>query len=290
MGTRKPTYGEALLGKLLNGLPKDQYYCAIEPRIFDHHGRDYKPDFVVICRNHGLLVIEVKDWVELRSGTQNEIEIQRRDGTTSVESHPVDVAEQYAYQVVQQCMQRQELTERHRNRTRLSFPWQVMVALPNIPRERIKEFERVGIWQSRVVIGKEALTSPTKLETAIRNLPWRWELDAPLSDSIFNLVRGVLNPRLVITDAAAQDIGTLTPEQEALIQEPLIEEPLTDDLSSEAQRVVHDTHVRLVRGAAGSGKTLVLANRAEFLARHYPDQKILALTLIVTWRIYSPNA
>jgi hypothetical protein len=278
MKNRNLTYGEALVESLLFRLPEEHYYYVVQPRFFDSYGRDHKPDFVVISREFGLLVIEVKDWVDLRGGNQDEIIIVRRDGTEVTEPNPMGIADEYAYQIVQQCMKRRELTQRFRSKTKLAFPWQVMIVLPNISRDRIKEFERVGVWSSRVVIGKEPLENAKKFETTIRNLPWRWELPQRMDDSTYEIVRGVINPQLVVMNAQGEDIGTLTPQQEALIQEPLISEELSDPLSSEAREVVQSMNVRLIRGAAGSGKTLVLANRAEFLARNYPNQRLLVIT------------
>ncbi|HEX2620172.1 MAG TPA: UvrD-helicase domain-containing protein, partial [Phototrophicaceae bacterium] len=279
------------LHRLLSELPDAYYYVASEPPALDHSGREDVPDFVVICRDYGLLVVAIRDWVELRAGNQGELHIVRQDGTEAVEPNPFDMVTRYAYQIVQQYMRRSELTRRYHNKTRLSFPWQVMVVLPNIPYERIKDFERVGIWSGRAVLGHEMLQSSRRLEQAIRNLPWRWELEEHLDDVTFNTMRGVINPQLVITDTAGNDLGTQTVEQEKLIHEPhharldgdeaaddneLIELP--DPLSSEARKVVQDMQVRLIRGTAGSGKTLVLANRAEFLARSYPDQRMLVIT------------
>src|SRR5690606_38080419 len=82
--------------------------------------------------------------------------------------------------------------------------------------------------------------------------------------------------------------GILTLDQEAEITRPLPNKPtkkpavqlrLFDDdlLTEEARGIAEATSVRLVRGVAGSGKSLVLARRAQYLAEQYPDLKILVM-------------
>ncbi len=70
--------------------------------------------------------------------------------------------------------------------------------------------------------------------------------------------------------------------QERVAKEGLYEQaimpPEEQDLTPEGQRIAHNIVVRLVRGVAGSGKTLVLSKRAQYLAEVHPDWKILVVT------------
>jgi superfamily I DNA/RNA helicase len=51
-----------------------------------------------------------------------------------------------------------------------------------------------------------------------------------------------------------------------------------DELPEDGERISKNVSIRLVRGIAGSGKTLVLMQRAKFLAAQYPDWKISVLS------------
>lgn len=55
-------------------------------------------------------------------------------------------------------------------------------------------------------------------------------------------------------------------------------EDVDERLPEEASQIVQSGSVRLVRGVAGSGKTLVLTKRAEYLAAQHPDWRICILT------------
>lgn len=263
------TYGEQLLEKLLMRLPADDYHTMAEPRIIDIKGNTHRPDFVVICRDFGLLVIEVKDWVEILAVDGERVRIRRRDGTEAIERDPIHQATGYARQLDRKCLEHEELTQRRNGKTILNFPYQIMIVLPHISTEIIKQIERTGVWSRYVVIGKEALKNVTWFEAAIRNLPWRWQIEQRLNDRMFNLIRGVVKPEWIVRNPQGQNIGIVSLEQEELI---------TEKLSSEAENVVQSSHIRLVHGVAGSGKTLVLAKRAELLAARHPEQRVLVVT------------
>jgi superfamily I DNA/RNA helicase len=107
----------------------------------------------------------------------------------------------------------------------------------------------------------------------------------PINNKTLEILRGVLNPYAKVPDREGRDIGTATHQQEALITESLpAAEPQQlglfqdDPLSKEAYSVVQNHTVRLVRGVAGSGKTLVLMNRALYLQQRYPHSRILVMT------------
>ena len=116
-----------------------------------------------------------------------------------------------------------------------------------------------------------------------------------------NIVRGVLNPEIIIQSV------TLDEEQEKLVMEDtspkeaakkipssfpgqslfaaefgfsdLSQEELEEaNLPEENKKIMENASVRLVRGEMGSGKTLVLKAKARRLSKEHPDWKILVLT------------
>lgn len=282
-----PTYGEKLLNRLLRDLPKKQFFYHYEPHIVTPDGSS-KPDFVIVSALLGVVVLEVKDWVKLQGGNQHTIDTIRSDGNPASYDNPIRTAEGYAYDLKKRFEERAELWEQYKGRTCLRFPWQVMVALPRISQRVVQQFEKKGIWPYHAVVGKEMLTSPAHLQQAIHNLPWKYKLEHPMSLDLLDIIREILDPSLVVQNDEGFPVGTLTRVQHGLISEPLYsllpkQIALFDDdeLSNEAMGIPENTQVRLVRGVAGSGKTLVLLRRVRHVAEEYPDARSLVLTFNV---------
>lgn len=286
--TATPTYGEKLLNKLLRDLPRKQFFFHYEPQLNTEDGRSSKPDFVVVAALMGVVVIEVKDWVKITGGDQQLIHTVRSTGASMSHENPVLTAQRYAYDLNRRFEQRVELWEQYKGRKRLKFPWQVMVALPKISQRVIEQFEKKGVWPRHTVIGKELLRNSETLHQALTNLPWKFKLEQPLSLDMLDIVREVLNPSLLVQNENGLPIGTLTELQHGLINEPLHAihpqqlalfeyEPMSD----ETQDLPGSASVRLVRGVAGSGKTLVLVRRAQHLISTYPDARLLVMSFNV---------
>jgi|GEM_PF-386151 hypothetical protein len=280
----QPTHGEKLVYNLLKALPKKEFFFRYEPQIVNGSSAA-KPDFVVVSALLGVLIIEVKDWVELAGGKQDYTTIRGRDGILTNQTNPLRQAEGYAYDLKERFKSRAELWEERKGRQALKFPWQVMVALPYITQGRITQFEAAGIWQRGVVAGRERLANASTFETAIRALPWLFKPERPLSLDMLDIIREIIDPSLSVEDRDGRSIGTLTRAQEALIGEPIkILQPKQtsffpeESLSIEAEGVAENAEARLVRGVAGSGKTLVLMRRARRLLHDYPNGRFLVLT------------
>ncbi len=282
-----PTYGEKLLNRLLRDLPKKQFFFQYEPQIITADGYS-KPDFVVVSALYGVVIVEVKDWGKLVGGDQATIHTVSNRGVEQSFENPVKIAERYAYDLKKRFEVRRELWEQYKGRQALKFPWQVVIALPRISQKIITQFEKKGIWPRGVVIGKEHLANTSTLQQAIHNLPWKFQLEHPFSLDMLDIIREILNPSLVVQNDEGFPVGTLTQLQHGLINEPLRSvhpKQLTlfeyDELSDEARDVPGSATVRLLRGVAGSGKTLVLARRVRHIAEQYPDARLLVLTFNV---------
>jgi hypothetical protein len=282
------TPGESRLRQLLQQLPTDFYWFSHEPRVNAADGQSSKPDFVVVNRNLGIIIVEVKDWTQIERGDQQLVTTRRFDGESMTYPNPLLTVERQAYQVKQRFEQRAELWESYRGRLTLRFPWQVMVVLPFIDSVVITQFEDAGVWPRGVVIGRGQLTDAKTLDAAIQGLPWRFQMSAAISSSTLDIIRETIEPSLVVETREGKPLGTLTPVQERLVKEPLHSAkphqlPLLsgDFVPEETAPAVIDPAVQLVRGVAGSGKTLVLVKRVQQLARQHPEARLLVLTFNV---------
>ncbi|MBZ0317998.1 MAG: UvrD-helicase domain-containing protein [Anaerolineae bacterium] len=283
---KRQTMGEKLVQQLLAKLPQNEFFYVTEPKIVTKDGRESKPDFIIVVRRRGVVILEVKDWVRLLGGNQQDIQIERRDGVRESKKNPMKTVEDYAYDLASRFEERKELCQVYQNRTSLKFPWQGVVILPNISQKVINKFENERIWKRGTVFGEEIFSDLEVFKKALLDIPWTWKLQTPLDPKTLDVIRGVLDPHLIVTDMEGNDIGTLDLRQETLVKESLPSAmpqnvalfDSEDLLSEEARTAVADHHLRLVRGVAGSGKTLVLIHRAKYLTEVYPNSNILLLT------------
>lgn len=281
------TAGEKAFYSLLHKLPRKEFNVYIEPRIENRMGQTSKPDFVVVSALLGVLVIEVKDWKKIVYANQREVEVQKADGSTEFYPNPVITAEHYAYDLKERFSSRSELWKKRGQRTVLAFPWQIMVGLYNVSEDIIRKYESKGIWPHGVVIGRETLQSVELLEKAIRELPWKFKPEKPLTKDMRDIIREILDPSLRVEDEIGNPIGTVTPNQQGLINEipnilKLKQQVSTNDdkipLPEHVANSLSNQEVRLVRGVAGSGKTLVLIRRAQMLVDNPSQPNVLVVT------------
>lgn len=279
-----PTYGERLVGDLLKTLPKDSYYYFVEPHIASATSAYRDPDFVIVSPRLGVIVLEVKDWKYIKSLTQKEFIVEREDGESITEKSPVLIAKEYALNLRKRFETEDDLCQMYEGKRKLKFPIMHSVVLPHANEALVRQGETLGVWDPGQVIGQMALKAEY-FETALTRLPWVWKLKTPLDQQTVDVMRGVLYPELVIKDETGKRIGVLTADQEKIERETLRlpaksskQQALPLELlSEETERLAETLSVRLIRGVAGSGKSLVLARRAQFLAEQYPDLNILVM-------------
>lgn len=258
------TYGEKLVEARLKGLPTTDYFSRAEPRL-QSGGSSRNPDFIIVAKNYGVLVVEVKDYHTILDGSnQDTFKIKRRDGTIFTTENPENTAKNYSYMLADMLKQRSELMHFHRNRNKLKFPHQPLVIFPNLDRKIVKKLQDQNIMTSGTVLCKDDLRNVAVFQKAIENLNWLFKpkntLDLPTRD----IIRGVIHPHLVVSDNDGNDVGTLS-----LLQEFLSTESIDTD---------GNISVRLVRGVAGSGKSLILLRRARYLYENHSNLNIGILT------------
>lgn len=170
-----------------------------------------------------------------------------------------------------------EVLERARSLGRLfdaeqrlaSVPAAAALALPHISRAAL---ERVEVKDVPVLVEEDFLEGA--LRDALRRVLGGDNSTASLDEQGERVVRGIVRPQTIIS-------GALTDEEEAgqlVFRSPVEdEEDVIRVLDREQERLAHHLGegYRVIRGVAGSGKTLVLTFRAKWYAEHFPNRQVL---------------
>ena len=295
----RATHGEKLvLTKLRDALPNDFYIYVECPLQHDRIQRF--PDFIVVCR-FGVVVLEVKDWVKIVSVDKYGATIRRRDGAINHRKNPVLDARDCATLLMTELETIPQLLGR---RGRVIVPWGYAAILPNLHASVIAQIR--GAWGKPYVLGAGDLDPHLATERLRATIPRHRNLRIHEVEC----VRGVINPSILIVPQEPEKRPSiiLDQNQERIVTEapraPVVEElprpvpvPILEQRPREArgepvpesapavveppvidQNIVFNAAIRLVRGVAGSGKTLVLVRRAAYLAAKHPEWRICVLT------------
>ena len=150
-----------------------------------------------------------------------------------------------------------------------NLPVKCVLAVPDldeVPLERLSDADRDLPMLTRTDLSEAGLMP------AIRRI-LGGERPRPLTDQEEKRARAVVNPKIILPSRST--------EQLPLFNEPEIApEDVIRVMDREQERLAEHLHwgYRVIRGVAGSGKTLILVSRARFLHRHWPRLQILVVT------------
>jgi hypothetical protein len=226
--------------------------------------RNTHPDFCVMHPRRGILVLEVKDWKlsTIQQADKQTWEIMGDSGPKTV-INPLEQARQYAHQVVNALEHDVQLVQPDGPHAgKLAFPWSYGVVFTNITR---KQFEAAEL--QHAIEPHRALCQDEMLESVGAE-----ELQSRLWDMFPYMMRGVMSlPQLdrvrwiMFPQVRVQAQGSLFDDSDTEAELPSIMRVM--DLQQEQlARSLGDGH-RVIHGVAGSGKTMILGYRAEYLAQ-----------------------
>lgn len=255
------TQGERRLAERLEQKLEDDYLIWYDVPVGPKQSH---PDFVILHPRRGLLILETKDWHldTIQHATRQYWEIAP-DGHQKAVINPVAQARHCAIQVVNALERDPQLIQSAGAYAgKLAFPWGYGVVLTRITR---RQFEAAGLDQAiepHLVICSDEMPEAADPEVFQRRL---WHMfphafGGAISMPQLDRVRWIMFPEVRV-----QTQGALFDDTDSQAEFPDVMQVM--DLQQEQlARSLGDGH-RVIHGVAGSGKTMILGYRAEYLAK-----------------------
>jgi hypothetical protein len=255
------TSGERRLAERLEQKLDDDYWLWYDVPMGPKNAH---PDFCVMHPRRGILVLEVKDWKlsTILQADRQTWEILGDNGPKTV-INPLEQARQYAHTVVNALQRDAQLVQpAGPHAGKLAFPWSYGVVFTNITRKQFEAAElHHAIEPQRVICQDEMLESvgAEDLQSRLWDM-FPYGMRGVMSLPQMDRVRWIMFPEVRV-----QTQGALFDDNDADAQLPDIMRVM--DLQQEQlARSLGDGH-RVIHGVAGSGKTMILGYRAEYLAQ-----------------------
>jgi Nuclease-related domain/AAA domain/UvrD-like helicase C-terminal domain len=227
--------------------------------------RGRHPDFVIIHPSTGLLVLEVKDWRldTILSADKAEVELLTDRRPVRVSS-PFEQARGYTFDVMRVLEQDAQLVYPvdHPFKGRPIVPFGFGVVFTNITSKQFAQTDLQEVFPEDRCIFRDEMTETVDPEV-FRTRLWRMvprRTGPPLSLPQFDRLRALLFPEIRV-----RQIGLPLEDATPSVGSDRVL-AVMDMHQEQIARSLGDGH-RILRGVAGSGKTLILAFRAEYLAR-----------------------
>jgi hypothetical protein len=270
------TTGERLFFRTLKTFLPDDYIVYFEP---DIQGR--RPDFVIIGPDLGIVVLEVKDYTKntLFQINHDEWHIVTTSGDQAVIKSPMKQARDNMFHVVDTLKKDKGLIQLDgKYKFQLKFPYGHGVVFT---RMYSKDFVQEGLYtviepnlcftRDEIDPDKEGFSEEILMEKILNMFVVPFRLKESLSIEDINAIRYHLFPEVRISAEYKPPV----PYQDQLLLS--LHDIKTMDLHQENLAKQIGDKNRLIRGVAGSGKTIILASRAKMLSKQNPEWKILIL-------------
>jgi hypothetical protein len=262
------TAGERRLAERLEQKLDDDYLLWYDVPMGPHQSH---PDFVVMHPRRGLLILEVKDWKPDTIRQADKLNWVILDhGQPKTVASPIEQARQYAHTVVDALRRDPQLVQADgKHQGQLSFPWSYGVVLPNLTRKQFIDGELHRVIEPNRVVCRDEMTESVDAEDLQSRL---WGMFPYMMGGVMSLpqldrVRWIMFPEIRV-----QTQGALFDDNDAEAELPDIMRVM-DIQQEQLARSLGDGH-RVIHGVAGSGKTMILGYRAEYLAKaHTPTSK-----------------
>lgn len=273
------TAGEIKTFEVLRKLPDE---CIVWYEVILGE-RNYRPDFMVLDPHRGVLIIEVKDWgiSSILKADKRQFQIKYGSKHPSWSKNPDFKCQTYIRHAKESLDLRQELVD---ERGLLAVPVDYLIAFPNLSKEDFQQLQLDGIVNREKVLYKDDFAIPARLLESIQESMPRCEqeLDFFQLKAIREQLRNEVTidiPDLAVTTGPVIDTS----------EDGLAPDAFAIDIEQEAIAKEFGEGPRLMRGVAGSGKTLIMLMRAKLVASNAEHKGNPQRILIVCWNISLAN-
>ncbi|MEJ0086401.1 MAG: NERD domain-containing protein [Pseudomonadota bacterium] len=226
--------------------------------------RGRHPDFVIVHPAKGALVLEVKDWRmdTIASANKSDVELVTTGGTVRTLSL-FEQARGYMFDVMKLIQSDGVLLHPpgHPYQGKSIVPFGYGVVFTNIIRKQFAQTDLHEAFPEDRCVFKDEMSESVDPEAFCARL---WKMVPPRVGSTltlpeFDRLRGLLFPEIRIRQIALPLEAKASGQRDQILA-------VMDLHQEQVARSLGEGH-RIIRGVAGSGKTLILAFRAEHLAR-----------------------
>ncbi|WP_310343394.1 NERD domain-containing protein/DEAD/DEAH box helicase [Rhodoferax saidenbachensis] len=254
------TSGERRLAERLEAKLDDDYLLWYDVPMGP---RNTHPDFCVVHPRRGILVLEVKDWKlsTIQQADKQNWEIIP-DGIPKTVINPLEQARQYAHQVVKALERDAQLVQPDGPHAgKLAFPWSYGVVFTEITRKQFEDAELQHAIEPHRVLCKDEMLEGVDAEALQSRL---WDMFPFMMRGVMSLpqldrVRWIMFPEVRVQQGALFDDNDADTDLPDIMRVMDIQQEQLARSLGEGHRVIH--------GVAGSGKTMILGYRAEYLAQ-----------------------
>jgi hypothetical protein len=255
--------GEGRFARLLEAKLEDDYLCWYNVPI---GLKRQHPDFIILHPQRGLLILEVKDWriSTIQSINTHEASIFVNDCPMMVKN-PLEQARDYAMTVADILKNDPQLVwSEGRLQGKLLFPWAFGVVFTNITRSDFDQTDLGDAIELHHVICKDEM-APSVDAMSFQEQLWGmfpFNAQGMLTLPQIERVRWHLFPEIRLPYKQASLFDDLEDQEQTLPDIMRVMDLQQEQLA----RSLGEGH-RVIHGVAGSGKTLILGYRAQYLAQ-----------------------
>lgn len=273
---RTATAGERLVFQTLKTYLPDDYIVYFEPEI-----NGQRPDFVIIGADLGIIVLEIKDYTRNTLYQLNKETWTIRDslGNLQTVKNPLLQARDYAFNIKDRLETDINLIQTEgKYQFRLKFPYGYGVVFTRLNQKQVIEDGLYSIIEPQYMLTRDEIdpdhdsfSEEIFIEKLINMFHVSFRMEEPLTHEEIKAIRFHLFPEVRISAEFKEPV----PYQDQLLLS-LHDIKVMDLHQENLAKQIGDKN-RLIRGVAGSGKTIILASRAKMLAKEHPNWKILIL-------------
>lgn len=276
-----PTPGEKIVFDILHQLGNG---CFVWYEIVLQE-RNFKPDFMLLDPDRGVCIVEVKDWSAdaIINANSKQFTIKWRNNPSQPRPNPEVKCKNYVRFAKDKLSLSSELTDTY---GQLVIPINYFIALPNFRRKEFDRIELHKVIDPAHVLFKEDLNAPHFQERLQSLMPL---CEPPIEISQIRAIRRTLREEVEVSiPIQSSETGLVQAATSVVVDEDAVFNFVID---SEQERIVKSLGEgpRLLRGLAGSGKTLVLLFRAKLKASNAETLEQPKKILILCWNITLAN-